>query len=135
MRRNSVLPGLGFSLDPVTQADTIKQCCNFSTYYLADRDMYYLVIKDGGLYWRRRSREYRAENLPQNPPYCTNLQIPTNSEGMPPDPLNLSFPFAQSQILIYKQYSQALISKIHQQSKILTPSFKRSWDRALNCLK
>ena len=55
MRRNSVLPGLGFSLDPVTQADTInKQCCNFSTYYLADRDMYYLVIKDGGLYrdWR-----------------------------------------------------------------------------------
>ena len=43
IRRNSVLPGLSFSLDPVIQADTpIKQCCNFSRDSLAfktDRDM------------------------------------------------------------------------------------------------
>ena len=28
-----------------------------------------------------------ASNILQNPPYCTNLQIPTNSGGMPQDPL------------------------------------------------
>ena len=43
MIRNSILPGLGFSLDPVIQVDTPnKQCCNFSKYSLAletDRDM------------------------------------------------------------------------------------------------
>ena len=31
IRRNYVLPGLGYSIDLVIQADTpIKQCCNFS---------------------------------------------------------------------------------------------------------
>ena len=44
MRRNSLSPGLSFSLDPVIQADTaIKQCNNFSRDSFAletDRDMY-----------------------------------------------------------------------------------------------
>ena len=71
-------------------------------------------------------------NILQNPPYCTNLQISTNSGGMPPDPPNLGFPFARCQILIHKQYSQKLNSKIPQQTKILTPPLQTLLESGLD---
>ena len=91
----------------VKSSRQVKPCqsCNFTLVH-TDNDVIVVIFFFGGGALERVARPPR--NILQNPPYFTNLQIPTNSGGMPPDPPNLSFSFAECQILIHKSILQGV---------------------------